>query len=78
MLAVMPRQPITEAFGFPVTNTSDEAERYRIQRLCPFNNKVPNCTKDKALDPLGVCSVYEGGGTAIENGPLYTACRARV
>jgi hypothetical protein len=32
--------------------------RYRTKRLCPFNNKVPNCTKDKAKYPLGVCSIY--------------------
>jgi hypothetical protein len=30
-----------------------------MKRLCPYNNKVPNCTKDKAKDPLGVCSVFE-------------------
>lgn len=28
------------------------------RRLCPFNNKEPKCTKDKAKDPLGVCSIY--------------------
>lgn len=39
--------------------------RYRDKRLCPFNNKVPNCTKDKANDPLGVCSIFEGDGVAI-------------
>jgi hypothetical protein len=26
---------------------------------------VPNCTKDKANDPLGVCSVFDGESTAI-------------
>lgn len=39
---------------------SKDAERYRKNKLCPFNNKVPNCTKDKANDPLGVCSIYDG------------------
>lgn len=29
-------------------------------RLCPFNNRVPNCTKDRASDPLGVCSLWDG------------------
>lgn len=42
-----------------------EAVRYREKRLCPFNNKVPNCTKDKANDPLGVCSVFEGDSLTI-------------
>lgn len=51
--------PLAEVFGFPTDNFSDEAERHRLKRLCPFNNKVPNCTKDKAKDPLGVCSVFE-------------------
>lgn len=32
--------------------------RYRKHKLCPFNNKVPNCTKDKAENPLGVCSLF--------------------
>lgn len=50
-------QPLAEVFGFPVCNTDSEAKRFRKNKLCPFNNKVPSCTKDKAKDPLGVCSV---------------------
>lgn len=50
-------QPLAEVFGFLTTDQSNSAKRYRSHRLCPFNNKVPNCTKDKAKDPLGVCSV---------------------
>ncbi|HEU4594337.1 MAG TPA: NotI family restriction endonuclease [Pyrinomonadaceae bacterium] len=61
----MPKQPLAEVFGFPIDNQSPEAIRYREKRLCPFNNKVPNCTKDKANDPLGVCSVKEGEIAAI-------------
>ncbi len=61
----MPNHPLAEVFGFPVTNQSKEAARYRKQRLCPFNNKVPNCTKDKAEDPLGVCTVYDGESLAV-------------
>lgn len=61
----MPKQPLAEVFGFPIDNQSPEAARYRDKRLCPFNNKVPNCTKDKANDPLGVCSVYENDSVAI-------------
>lgn len=52
------RQPLAEVFGYLIADQSDEAKRYRHSRLCPFNNKVPNCTKDKAKNPLGVCSIY--------------------
>ncbi len=61
----MPKHPLSELFGFPVDNLSQTADRYRNQRLCPFNNKVPNCTKDKANDPLGTCSVFAGTDVAI-------------
>ena len=33
--------------------------------LCPFNNKVPNCTKDSITDPLGVCSIFHNQGLAV-------------
>ena len=58
-------QPLAEVFGFPIDNLSDTANRYRTKKLSPFNNKIPNCTKDKANDPLGVCSVFEADSTAI-------------
>jgi hypothetical protein len=61
----MPKHPLAEVFGFPPNNFSPEAERYRKLRLCRFNNKVPSCTKDKAENPLGVCTVYEGDRLAI-------------
>lgn len=57
-----PGQPLTEVFGFPVDNHSLQAQRYRRNKLCPYNNKVPNCTKDKAVEPLGVCSIYDQNG----------------
>lgn len=57
--------PLAEVFGFPIINTSDKAKRYRDKKLCPFNNKVPNCTKDKANNPLGVCSVNHGSNHVI-------------
>jgi len=59
-------QPLAEVFGHLVSDQSGKAERYRSHRLCPFNNKVPNCTKDKAKNPLGVCSIY------YENKPVIT------
>ena len=61
----MPKQPMAEVFGFPIGNHSEAATRNREKALCPFNNKVPNCTKDKAQNPLGVCSVLESNHTAI-------------
>jgi hypothetical protein len=49
-----PQHPLAEVFGFPATDMSASANRHRTKRLCPFNNKVQNCTKDKAQEPLGV------------------------
>ncbi len=57
--------PLAEVFGFPVDNFSARAQRYRRNRLCPYNNKVPSCTKDKANAPLGVCSIFNGEHIAI-------------
>lgn len=51
-------QPLAEVFGHLLDDQTSKATRYRSLRLCPFNNKVPNCTKDKAKNPLGVCSIY--------------------
>ena len=61
----MPKHPLAEVFGFPATDMSPSANRHRTKRLCPFNNKVPNCTKDKAQDPLGVCSVFHDNEVVI-------------
>lgn len=57
--------PLVEVFGFPTDNSSEDATRHRENKLCPFNNKVPNCTKDKANDPLGTCCVLADEGIAI-------------
>ncbi len=38
-------QPLGEVFGFPIDNESDRANRYRDNKLCPYNNIVSNCTK---------------------------------
>ncbi len=62
----MSENPLAEVFGFPSNNLSEQAERYRRNKLCPYNNKVPNYTKDKAKDPLGVCSIYH------KNAPVIT------
>mgnify|MGYP001627236527 CR=1 FL=1 len=60
------KQPLAEVFGYTITDNTEIAKRHRMNRLCPFNNKVPNCTKDKANNPLGVCSIYH------ENKPVIT------
>ncbi len=61
----VPKHPLAEIFGYPADNFTPEADRHRHLRLCPFNNKSPNCTKDKVDDPIGVCSVFHSGGTTI-------------
>jgi len=50
-------QPLGEVFGFPIDNESDRAQRYRDNKLCPYNNIVSNCTKNSIEFPLGVCSL---------------------
>ena len=50
-------QPLGEVFGFPIGNNSERANRYRDNKLCPFNNIVSNCTKNSIEFPLGVCSL---------------------
>jgi hypothetical protein len=66
----MPQHPLSETFGFPADNFSDSAIRHREKKLCPFNNKVPNCTKDKATDPLGTCSIFDGTGIPVVTCPI--------
>lgn len=61
----MPNQPMAEVFGFRTDDFSEEAIRHRRHRLCPFNNRVPSCTKDKASDPLGVCSIFDKNNVTI-------------
>ena len=61
----MSKQPIAELFGFPPASNTEEAQRYRRNRLCPYNNKVPNCTKDSIIDPLGVCTIFHGNDLAV-------------
>lgn len=61
----MPLQPLREIFGYPVNNFSADAIHNRQNKLCPFNNKVQECTKDKANSPLGVCSMQEDGQSII-------------
>jgi len=57
--------PLAEVFGHLTSDSSPKAQRFRKNKLCPFNNKVPSCTKDKAKKPLGVCSVNTASGPVI-------------
>lgn len=61
----MTTQPLAEVFGYTIADNSKKAVLARSNRLCPFNNNVPNCTKDKAKNPLGVCSVFHAGTPVI-------------
>lgn len=57
----MPKNPLAEVFGYPVSNMTQDAINYRHGRLCPFHNSSgPNCTKSSATNPIGVCSVFDG------------------
>ncbi len=66
----LPKQPLAEVFGYPINNLSSEAERHRRLKLCPFNNKVPHCTKSRAENPIGVCSVYDANQSATVTCPI--------
>jgi len=61
----MPNHPLAEVFGHSTNDFTDRAQRFRKSKLCPFNNNVPSCTKDKAKDPLGVCSIFTGQSAVI-------------
>lgn len=58
-------QPLAEVFGFPIGNQTERAIRYRENKLCPFNNRVSNCTKNSLDFPLGVCSLFHKGKPTI-------------
>ena len=66
----LPKQPLAEVFGYPIDNFSPSAERHRRLQLCPFNNKVPNCTKSRVNNPIGVCSVYDASQSATVTCPI--------
>lgn len=66
----MKTHPLAEVFGFPTDNLSPEAERYRKNRLCPFNNRSPNCTKTSVENPLGVCSVFGAQDEVVITCPI--------
>lgn len=53
-----------EVFGYPSVDLSEKAEEARKKHLCPFKVSAGHsekCTKDKANDPLGVCTLEWAG-----------------
>ncbi len=66
----MPNHPLAEVFGFPTDNLTTDADRHRRDRLCPFGNSVPNCTKTSLENPLGVCSVRGASGETVITCPV--------
>ncbi|CAN5195991.1 NotI family restriction endonuclease [soil metagenome] len=58
-LTDVPKNPLAEVFGFRLDDKSERALHYQTNKLCPFNNIVPSCTKVSVIDPLGVCSLYD-------------------
>lgn len=61
---IMPN-PLSEVFGFPTDNRSEDAVNHVDNELCPFHNIVPKCTKDSKIRPLGVCSILDGNQPVI-------------
>lgn len=56
------KNPLAEVFGFTISDKSERALHYQANKLCPFHNIVPSCTKVSVIDPLGVCSLYDKDG----------------
>lgn len=56
---MLKNQPLAEVFGMLIDNNSPKACRHRNFGLCPYNNRIPNCTKDRTNDPLAICSIFE-------------------
>ena len=59
----MARLRLAEVFGFRVENQSVEARHARERQWCPF--RQARCTKYESENPLGICSLVEGGVVVI-------------
>jgi hypothetical protein len=57
----MGRQPLGEVFGTPIDAVDEQTLQIRSKKLCPFAGPGRRCNKDKAENPLGVCSVNHAG-----------------
>ena len=58
-------QPLAEVCGYLITDDSASAKKARSERLCPYGNTVPRCTKVNKENPLAVCSMYTGHSPVI-------------
>src|SRR4030042_168103 len=65
------KHPLAEVFGYLTTDQTPQAIRHRSHRLCPFNNKVPNCTNGKSAGNIDVVLVaYDENSTIYDFGAL--------
>ena len=53
---------IAEVFGYAVDNQTEEAWKSRRAKRCPFRDTP--CTKSSKTDPIGICSLSDGGEAA--------------
>jgi len=53
---------IAEVFGYDVADNSTEAWSARNAKHCKF--RISPCTKASISDPLGICTLAEGGNAA--------------
>ena len=53
---------IAEIFGYGVDNQTEEAWESRRAKRCPFRHGP--CTKSSKTDPIGICSLSDGGAAA--------------
>ncbi|HEX6291950.1 MAG TPA: NotI family restriction endonuclease [Herpetosiphonaceae bacterium] len=62
----MPKNPLAEVFGYPVSNMSAEAINHREGRLCPFHVIVALDEQDQIIDfgALEVQAVYISGNVS--------------
>lgn len=58
-------QPLGEVFGEPAYVTDAATHAARKLHPCPFNDRATRCTKDKAKNPLGVCSILDNSGQLV-------------
>lgn len=59
------KHPLAEVFGHKSDDFSVTAKKHRDNDLCPYNNIVPKCTKDKKDDPLAVCSMHHNDEVVV-------------
>ena len=59
------KHPLAEVFGHKPFDDSAQAKKHREDELCPYNNNVPRCTKDKKDHPLGVCAMNHNSEAVV-------------